>query len=275
MEPNEPLFPTFDDPGFRGAVRRAWGAERCPDVLRARVMAALAETPRSRVDAAPPAVIATIPPTTSQPSFWQHPWLRYGLAAAATVLIGFGVAYRLDDTPFGSERLGTGTEVTFTSTVPPTIAQGLVASHERCSKFEDHSGAEIPADDFAAMRRRLEKRLKFPVLAGDVEEALGRDGWEFKGAAVCKVGDVEAAHLVFARDRQAISIFSLPPWSCKHSGLAHECEDPNADHPIAVFVWSDGVHCVVGSSTDRSLSVHQVRAVLEHLRPTLPAPSPQ
>ena len=277
MEPTESHVPTFDDPGLKAAVHRAWGGQRCPEALRAQVTAALHAsrvTAPEQAAADQPATRLPLRPTT-RPSFWQHPWLRYGLAAAATVLIGFGVAYRLDDTPFGRENFRGGTEVTFASTVPQPIAQGLVASHERCSKFEDHNGAEIPADDFPEMRRRLEERLRFPVLAGDVEEALGVNGWTFKGAAVCKVGDIEAAHLVFARDRQAISIFSLPPWSCRHVGRAHECEDPNADHPIAVFVWSDGVHCVVGSSKDRSLSVHHVKDVLERLRPTLPAPSPR
>lgn len=277
MEPNEPRVATFDDPDFRDAVRRAWGGERCPDALRAQVTAAVAGTRAAGAGRGGRAVITTIP-ASRDPSFWQHPWLRYGLAAAATVMIGFGLAYRLDDTPFGRDGIGTtggGTEVTFTSTVPQPIAQGLVASHERCSKFEDHKAPEIPAENFTEMRRRLEERLNFPVLAGDVEAALGRDGWNFKGAAVCKVGGVEAAHLVFSRNGQAISIFSLPPWSCRHAGRAHECENPNADHPIAVFVWSNGVHCVVGSSKDRSISVDHVRAVLQHLRPSLPAPSPR
>ena len=89
-------------------------------------------------------------------------------------------------------------------------------------------------------------------------------------------GDHDAAHLVFVRAGQAISIFSLPRSICNDTGGdPRECEDANPDHPVAVFVWSDGVHCVVGSSTDRSLSVDQVRSVLEHLRPTLPAPPPR
>ena len=273
MEPTDTQVSTFDDPAFKGAVCRAWGTTRCPEALRGQVVAALAAARGADGAAAQPAVIGSIRPD-ARPSFWQHPWLRYGLAAAATVMIGFGTAYRLDDSPFGRDRVGTtgGAEVTFTSTVPQPIARGLLESHERCSKFEDHNAYEdLSADNFAEIRRRLEERLQFPVLAGDVEEVLGRGGWVCKGAAVCRVGDVEAAHLVFVRDGQAISIFSLPPWSCRHAGRAHQCEDPNADHPVAVFVWSNGVHCVVGSSKDRSLSVYQVRAVLDHLRPTLPA----
>jgi hypothetical protein len=256
MEPTEANLQSFDEPAFKSAVCRAWGDEQCPAALRERVMSAVAAVP-----------------ATVRPSFWQQPWLRYGLAAAAMMLIGFGIASRLDRSGRDNLDLGVGgTEVTFASTVPQPIAQGLLESHDRCSKYPSHNGfPALTPDNFAAMRRKLEETLKFPVLAGNVEEALGRNGWKFKGAAICKVGDVDAAHLVFVRNDQAISIFSLPPDSCRHAGnKSHECEDANPDHPVAVFVWSDGVHCVVGSSTDRSLSVDQVRSVLEHLRPTLP-----
>jgi hypothetical protein len=277
----------FDDPGLKAAVDRAWGSERAPASLRASVMALRSDSASSIT---PPAILGTIRPDTTSPSpatiarpaWWQRPILRYGVAAAAMVLLGFGIAFKLDDTPFGRERFATttgagGTEVTFASTVPQPIARGLLESHERCSKYPDHNVyPELSRDDFAAVRQRLERRLGFPVLAGNVEEALGRNGWRFKGAAVCKVGDLETAHLVFVRQGQAISIFSLPPHTCREGdGRPRECEDANPDHPVAVFVWSDGVHCVVGSSNDRSLSVDQVRSVLEHLRPTLPAPAPR
>ena len=282
MEPTEADIATFDDPALKAAVARVWGAQRCPDAVRSRVMATVAtvgrqdgearETVAPRNDPRGAGRTLVVIPPTARPGFWQQPWLRYGLAAAATVLLGFGIASRLDNRD--RYNLG-GTEVTFASTVPQDIARGMVDSHDRCSKYSDHN-AFPGVSDFAVVRRQLENRLGFPVLAGDVEEALGRNGWQFKGAAVCKVGAVDAAHLVFVRNGQAISMFSLPPASCRHNGrTAHECEDANPDHPAAVFVWSDGVHCVVGSSTDRTLSVDQVRAVLEHLRPNLPRTAPR
>ena len=286
MDSTETNFASFDDPGLKAAVRGAWGTERAPQSLRARIEAmAAAERARGfEADAAAPAVFGTIGPDTTPPAivrpprFWQQPWLRYGFAAAAMVLVGFGLAHRLDDTPFGRDDFaqtgGGGTDVTLASTLPPPIRRGMLESHDRCQKFEHNAYPDLPAGNFPAMRERLEKHLGFPVLAGDVEEALGRNGWRFQGAAVCKVGGVDAAHLVFVRNRQAISLFSLPR-SCSHTtrgGGARECEDPNPDHPVALFVWSDGVHCVVGSSTDRSLSVDQVRSVLDHLRPTLADP---
>ena len=291
MESTDTNIASFDDPGLKAAVRGAWGAERAPQSLRAKVeaMAAAERAREFEAGAAAPAVFGTIGPDTAPPGvatppvvaapprFWQQPWLRYGFAAAAMVLVGFGIAHRLDDTPFGRDdfaQTGTGgTDVTLAS-LPPPIRQGMLEKHERCQKFEHNAYPDLPAGNFAAVRERLEKQLGFPVLAGDVEEALGRNGWRFQGAAVCKVGGVNAAHLIFVRNRQAISLFSFPRDCCKTAptGGVREGEDSNADHPVALFVWSDGVHCVVGSSTDRSLSVDQVRAVLEHLRPTLAAP---
>ena len=266
MDSTETNFASFDDPRLQAAVRGAWGAERAPQSLRARVEAmAAAERARGfEANAVAPAIFGTIGPNTTAPAvarpprFWQQPWLRYSFAAAAMVLVGFGLAHRLDDTPFGRDdfaRTGTGgTEVTFASALPPPIRHGMLESHERCQKFDHNAYPDLPADNFPAVRERLEKHLGFPVLAGDVD----------------------AAHLVFARAGQAISLFSLPRNCCHaaRSADARECEDPNPDHPVALFVWSDGVHCVVGSSTDRSLSVDQVRSVLEHLRPTLATPKP-
>src|SRR6188474_1526922 len=123
MEPTEPNLTPFDDPGLKAAVRRAWGAQQAPESLRARVMA----------DRSAPAVIGTIRPAPApmgSPSFWQQPWLRYGFAAAAMVVVGFGLAAMLDRT---RDRTGLGAEVTFASTVPQPVAHDLLESHDRCT----------------------------------------------------------------------------------------------------------------------------------------------
>jgi hypothetical protein len=266
MDSTESNLTSFDDPTLKGAIQRTWGAERAPDDLRARVMALTGQNPAELAaeGASAPAVIASI-----RPSAWRHPWTRYGFAAAAMVVVGFGLASRLDNRPIGGSEHGT--PVTMASALPAPIAKGLVDSHDRCSTFPSHDAyPELSPGNYEAIRRRLQDHLGFPVIAGPIEQALDRGGWKFRGAAVCKVGDVPAAHLVFVRNGQAISVFSLPRSCCHSPGSeSHACEDPNPDHPIALFVWSDGLHCVVGSSEDRSLSVDEVRAVLEHLRPTI------
>src|SRR5437763_9944394 len=126
MGRTEPNFASFDEPGLKAAVRRAWGSEVAPESLRAKVSCLRSDhVAASQVDPLP-AVIGSI-----RPSFWQQPWLRYGFAAAAMMLLGFGIAYKLDPTRSGRSSDLSGTEVTFTSTVPPPVARELLESHER------------------------------------------------------------------------------------------------------------------------------------------------
>jgi hypothetical protein len=274
MDPTEPNLASFDDPILRDAIRRTWGAERAPEHLRAQVMALTAQNPAAQFDPASAAAEAPAVITSLRPSIWHQPWIRYGFAAAAMVVVGFALASRLDNRPFSGPQIGA--PVTFASTLSQPVAQGLVDSHDRCSTYPNHDAyPELSPGNYEAIRRRLQDQLGFPVIAGPIEEALDRGGWRFRGAAVCKVGDVPAAHLVFVRNGQAISVFSLPRSCCKTSvAESQACEDANPDHPSALFVWSNGVHCVVGSSDDRSLSVDEVRSVLEHLRPTVAGNGP-
>lgn len=268
MEPAE-TQPVFDDPALKTAVTRAWAGERAPDGLRRRVMelaAAQREEDRLRI------VPAVAP--ASRGGVWRHPWTRYGLAAAAMVAIGFGLASRLDHRQGGLD-LGGGNTLAVTPVLPASLAKELVQRHDRCRQVNaSHGLSQTPQGNFDDIRQKLHERLGFPVLAGPIDDGTGRpaEGWTFRGAAVCPVNNVEAAHLVFSRGNQVISVFSLPRGACPTAHGDEEAEDANPDHPIAVWVWSDGVHCVVGSSDDRSLSVDQVRSVLEHLRPTVAPP---
>jgi len=80
----------------------------------------------------------------------------------------------------------------------------LVARHDYCSGEPDHHG--IASDDFDEIRRELREALGFPVLSGSMP------GWDFHGASICLIGKTKSGHLLFARkDRQFISLFSLPP----------------------------------------------------------------
>lgn len=267
MASTDPNLAGFDDPALKAAVARAWAGERAPELLRQRVLQLaaanhpLAEQPRRLTAAAP------------RRNLWRHPWLRYGLAAAAMVVVGFGVAYRLDDHR-NDLTVGT-TPVAVVPALPASLARELVDRHERCRQFNTgHRLPDVPQQSFETIRDSLTKRLGFSVLAGPIDDGTGRPatGWTFRGAAICPVNNIEGAHLVFSRGDQVISVFSLPRGACPAAHRDEEAEDANPDHPIAVWVWSDGVHCVVGSSDDRSLSVEQVRSVLEHLRPTVTSP---
>ena len=45
-----------------------------------------------------------------------------------------------------------------------------------------------------------------------------------------------------------------------------ECEYRDPRHPMAGVICPDGVYCVIGSSPDGSLTLHDVRQILDDLR---------
>src|SRR5205085_4077441 len=69
MGRTEPNFASFDEPGLKAAVRRAWGSEMAPESLRSKVSCLRSDhVAASQVDPLP-AAIGSI-----RPSFRQQPW---------------------------------------------------------------------------------------------------------------------------------------------------------------------------------------------------------
>jgi hypothetical protein len=254
---------SFSDPALKDAVRRVWGAQVAPRNLRDRVEA-------MGIGAATAPAADLTPSLSPQRRGWfrglRHPRTLYSLAAAVALLIGFSVAYQLDQRspdPFAiaPQPANLGSR----GVLPASVARDLIDVHARCTAAASHdSFRDVPRDDFPSLRRRLERTLGFPVLAAPLDDGEGR--WSFKGASLCPVDRVAASHLVFVRDRQAVSIFSLPRAAFPQARGDELLEDPNPDHPLAVFIRGDGVHCVVGSSADRSLSPQQLHAICDHLQ---------
>ena len=44
---------------------------------------------------------------------------------------------------------------------------------------------------------------------GNGDESSG-DGWRFRGAALCTVESTKTVHLLYARNTESVSVFSLP-----------------------------------------------------------------
>ena len=274
--------PTFDDPQLKAAVNRVWGTETAPAYLRERVAALGIGAARV------PAADVVMPGPLRRRAAWtwplRHPRPLYGLAAAAMMVIGFGIAYQLDR-PSGSRFVSpsytvsdpwpaappprtapTPRATTSPVVLPAKVAEQLFETHARCVSHGDHDGFDdVSRADFDALRQRLERQLGYRVLAGPVDDGRGR--WEFRGGAVCTVGDVRAAHLVFVRNGQAVSVFTLPKSVCPDARGGEVAEDPNPAHPLAVYVRPNGVQCIVGTSGDGSLFPQQLRLIAESLRP--------
>ena len=262
---------SFHDPDLKALICRAWGTEAAPVALRERIEAMGIGAGRARAAEITPAPAL---PASGWPWVLRHPRPLYGLAAAVTMVIGFAVAYQLDQPPAWKSTSGAYVVSSPTAPAPPpstlpsalpvNLFERLADAHERCAGYPDHDGFKgVARDDFGAVRQRLQNELGFSVLAGPLEN--GKGDWTFRGAAVCPVGQIAAAHLMFARKRQAVSVFSLPRAACPQArtGDVFESEDP--DHPVAVFVRPGGVQCVVGSSPDGSLSSADLHRIGEGL----------
>jgi hypothetical protein len=268
---------SFHDPDLKAAVHRVWGNETAPAALRHRVYAMGIGAARG------PVAGITPEPARGRPAWtWplRHPRPLYALAAALTMVLGFTVAYQIDRPATSSSSSSGGyarvvdpslsngpaaiPPTTLPSALPPSLPERLADAHARCVGYRDHDGfKDLGRSDFGSLRQQLENELGFSVLAG----AIGDDesGWEFKGAAVCPVGQIASAHLLFARRGQAVSLFSLPRASCPQAKTGDVFEDGDRDHPMAVFVRPGGIQCVVGSSRDGSLTATDVRSIGDRL----------
>lgn len=271
MTPTDPN--SFDDAVLRGAVRRAWGSETAPAALRERVAAMGIGSAKALASA-----VAAAPTPRNWARILRHPNSIYGMAAAAMVLLGFAIAARLGDN--SPRRLGDGSDAQSTTAadydyVPakPVLAipvlKSVLDQHDssRDRLTDDKFLKDVPPGDFDALRKRLSRELGFKALSAPLTDEDGN--WTFRGASVCKIDKYPASHLVFDRPGEMISVFSLPRDSCPDAriGLAYHIAD--AEHPLVVFVRSDGVHFIVGSSDERSLSPEDLRGICNRLRPFL------
>jgi hypothetical protein len=231
----EPL--EFDDPALRQALKRAFGGEMAPLPLASRVHSALASE-------AEPAPKRTARP---RPRIWS-------LAAAACLCL-FSVslmAMQVWKTFAPREQLAVKS-----LDIPTELAQDLVARHDIAASQPDHHYLPgVAQDDLNAIRKTLAKSLDQRVLVTTLP-----DGWVFRGAALCPVGQDRAAQLLFTRGNQTVSLFSLPNADYPTSSNDTPYESMSAGHPIAGFTHGNGLYCLVGSSPDGKLSLDDLKSL--------------
>jgi hypothetical protein len=262
MNLDRPTPSSFEDPALKTAVRQAWEGERAPADLRRRVMTALAH--EDLLGSSTPVAESL---STKSPAFWRRPAFGWSSAAAAVILVGIGLAAS-DTFSAKSDRVTTATATagaTPAATFPADLANALVRTHNGCLRAhptDHHLFVAAPKGDMRVIAQAMSARLKHPVVTTSMD-----DGWAFRGAAICPVGSQKAAHLVYARDDAAISIFSLPA-SVALSSCAdrQDCEAALDGHPMAGFVENGGFYCVVATSGKKSaVDAQQVKALRDQL----------
>ena len=215
----------FDDPILKAALKRACGDERAPADLRRRIAAALAN------DSASAPRQPAIGPRPIRP--WRRP-VYY--AAAALLLIALGVSlYQL------TRKEGGEGPIPVNRVVADEVLVAMVRTHDRCvAEGDSHHLAGLPRDDFEAIGRSLAERVRHDVLSVN----LADEGWRFRGAAVCPVGERRAAHLVYARGSQTLSIFSVLV-EPRPDQTDSTCKTSVAAHPLAAMRIGKTVHALV------------------------------
>jgi hypothetical protein len=243
----------FSDPALKGAIQRCCGGECAPAGLRSRIQKMFSEADHASV-AADAGEANPIPISSASPKvFWRtNKFTRWAAAAMFFIVVGT-VAWQYWSVfapPPGDSGL------------PPVLAAGMVSRHDSCGKLKDHHFLkDVPKNDFPSIQKKLDNELGYPVLAED----LGDRRWTFRGAAVCPVGETQAAHLMFVHSdgRTHISVYSIPVTACYHApGDAHY-EELISNHPVAGFVQDRGLYCIVGC---KSLKLDDVENFRDQLR---------
>jgi anti-sigma factor RsiW len=233
---NSPLD-QFDAPELKSAVKRLYGNERAPLSLRERVEGILkTPQPQSR------------PVRIERAVMWR--W-----AAAAVIAIGLaGLVVRVSyerRQPVGRQTLA-----------------AMVKTHDYCSKEgRPHRGKEIPHDSFVLVGSTMASKLKEPVLAADMGQ-----GWRFMGGAMCPVNGKPSAHLVYYRNGQWLSVFSMPAASCEKVRDGAMCAEVIGDHMVAGFARTGGVYCMVATCPGKRLQLEEIRQLLKQHQGDLVAP---
>jgi hypothetical protein len=253
----------FDDPALKAAVRHAWSGETAPASLRRRVKAMLDEENVAHGG-------HVIRPA---PSLWRQKFMALGMAAAAAIAVGAAIFVIQQRQPSRDQAATSQPEPTETIApvapvvpLPENLGRQLIATHDSCSRLhaaDHHQFQAAPRDNFKAIAQNMKTVLRHPVVASP----MGHD-WDFRGAAICPVGSTNTAHLLFTRDGDFVSVFSLPASSFPGSPNHTICDAAVNGRLMAGFVEAGGFHCVVASSGRgaATLDIQQVKALRDQLR---------
>jgi hypothetical protein len=232
-EMNESESEHFDDPQLKAALRRALPRERASVALQSRIEQSLADLSGASL---------------------RSGSSRRMLAAAAVLVIGIGLSVLF---AVGSKE----------QPAPQWFADSMVATHDQSVALPGHRlPDDIGSTDPATIQQKLVEKVGHPVMV-----AMPGDGWQFASAGVSEVSRIPAAHLIFTRGDQTLSIFSVPAGALYQNGsdgnLTYSQIDRN--HEIAGFMYKNAVHCLVAYDKSGKLTLADTIKLRDQLRDQL------
>jgi hypothetical protein len=178
-------------------------------------------------------------------------YARWITSAAAILLVGFIIfqTYRSSTLP----APGGG------SPFPQATLVALVETHKRCCTHPTHRGPNIRQDSFPAMAASFHQGLgKTPVLAADLSDT----NWKLRGGAICPVSSHQSAHLVFERNGQTLSVFSLDAQECQGVPDGIYQEQVN-DCVLAISAKRGTLHCFLGHCPHGKIEASEMESLLK------------
>jgi len=147
--------------------------------------------------------------------------------------------------------------------IPTAFAEAMALRHDDCQSSNAHHTPGDAKPDLRLISKQLRDELGFPALVATLD-----DGWKLEGARICTVANFRTAHLLFTRDGQSLSIFSIPA-SAVYAGYSPvqgaQYEMTVDQHPIAGFVHGQTIYCAVGKSAKNDLTMAQVKKIIDDL----------
>lgn len=157
--------------------------------------------------------------------------------------------------------------------LPESLQIAAVTRHDHCCQHASHRSPEIPQDNFAMLGQYLRGQLQVPVLAADMR----RENWHFRGAAICPVGEVKSAHLLFDQDGRTLSVFSLPASSFP-SLQDHKVYSSTASdgHVLVAEREGNAIFCLVEQDSSGQFRTSDLQQILkDHQQDAAVAAIPQ
>jgi hypothetical protein len=145
---------------------------------------------------------------------------------------------------------------------------GMVRTHDWCCQKERaHRNTDITRANLELAGKTVASRLKGPVLAAEMGQ-----GWDFVGAAICPVNGKQSAHLIYYRNGQWLSIFSLSAASCENVRDGTMGGKVIDDHMVAGFAKTGGVYCMVATCPGKKIQLNEIEQLLKQHQGDLVAP---